>query len=887
MVILTFFQWSNLGIEEFTIPQAPDYLTSTGTIFIDKLSLLDTLYTSVEDEAFEKVNDTTIVLQQWEFLIDTRDVHVPYSFENTYFTINPIGIGSVYIDMSDSRAYNITSLNSILAVTLHDVSSKEEITEIYLYPHMSLTFNPTRNKFMKQADLIRVSSVFDIDYDTQPFFVENRSQDLSVFFQNVSDILVQQQVYHRQQVSNIDSFEVWSFPGVKYIQQYYNIFVNEEKKKIYYKNMVLDNILQLTQSPTKNTLLIEQVYENIQKLESYPQELQEVRDILDYIYLSVSHSYDQRHTYPKINLSYLQQKLKGKNNSDFSSDYISSYILDSLYREYDYTNVYSYRTLNSFFQEYIQELSVDIQTLETSESSDLAYLEYFSFFIENIILSRFEATLENASGDLLIWKNLDDILQVMQGYISLNNTIYSASNSAKALSLIYRYINVLQNLEQFLWRTFFLPERNIDALLVKNSQNIITQTVLRLFQENTDQILDFYTQGKRFLDTQKQRDIFITQEYEDMLQIFPEYFSALENYESYVFNYNTEKRNLLDVETFSDNRNIVLSRDNFLEYMSQFRLLSLDSLQLEIVDDIYYKASGIFIEGKEFSFHLYPFTDNQIDTITINGTAINSSYKLDNIEFLWAERIQGISGDEKDTYDFSLFFSNTFLVENTVNPDIFVVEKSTIQEDPVIIVFKRDRLLWRNGEFSPVQDFLNIQYEDLNVVEGNSWYDISLENTVASLSSFADFWSARDLSAYFSSDYILSSTKHQFRDIVLDLFIQTNQIQTFPLENIPIEFIGSIDLQDLEKVLTEFVASYQNLVYTYNVIQREFSLENISIKYSIFNSKLTIKFDYNNEKITIEILWDSLERVSKGNTVIQEQSLSYRELERIILQIKN
>jgi hypothetical protein len=106
-----------------------------------------------------------------------------------------------------------------------------------------------------------------------------------------------------------------------------------------------------------------------------------------------------------------------------------------------------------------------------------------------------------------------------------------------------------------------------------------------------------------------------------------------------------------------------------------------------------YSVSGIFISGKPMTFDLLPLSDNKIENISIDGKKVNASYKLDIIESDWEERSRGSSAEDRNRYDFSRFFINTFFTEVEQESEIFEISTPTQEVDKVILVFKRDRLL--------------------------------------------------------------------------------------------------------------------------------------------------------------------------------------------------
>jgi len=890
LIIVTFFQSQDTVFDELQISWESEEQSFTWG-YIHELGLLDTLYSSSEEESFSTrdVEWVSVVdLESWEYFIDIRDAHTPYSLQTPFFEIIPVGIGKVYINTTNSKEYIVTSFNNSLALTLRDGKDEpSDVTEIYLYPHMSLEFNPTRSRFMKQADLIRIASVFDLSYYTDPFFTqESWLAASSEFLQAMVSHISENDIKKQEDIWEIMDLQVWSFPGEWYIKKYFSLFVNDEKKKVYYKNIALDKILNLVNSTSRNSWMVNQAYSALQQLQVYPEDYKQMIEVFNYTLRAMTHSYQTDHIYPRINLADLDRKIR-KLDPQTQTDYLSSYILDTLYGRFDFLGEYSYSTLGAFFETYLKELWIDIVQEQEVEDIDTTYLEYFSFFVENVIISRFDSSVEQNNRDLLLWSNLGDILRVMQWYISLNSIIYSNRGDTKAITLIYKYISVLESIERFTWNWFFESERTKDNLLVKNTQESITWPILILLSGNTNSILDFYTDNKKFLDRSKQRDVFISEKYNALLELFPEYFSALENYESYVFNYDDVRKNLLDIATFNSHENITLSKQNFLAYISRFKSLSLDSLKLDIIDDSYYKVSWIFIEGKQFSFHLYPFQDNKIDTITINKAPINSSYKLDNIESEWKEKTKWFSGNRWDEYDFSLFFSNTFLQQETTVSEIFEVSQTVDEEDKVIVVFKRDRLLGERGEFSGLTNNLYVEYSDLQVLPSGQGYDISLKDAIVSIEYQNSKGISEDFTATFASDYLLTSDKHQFRNVVLHPYANRSLGQkSFPLDDNTINLVGSINIWDFRQTFSDFALSYNSIIHIHDVVLRELDIRKIDIRYSIFSKKTTMKFDYNSENITIEIAWDLVTSVKKWNTNLLKNASPYRDFPEVIPLIK-
>lgn len=889
LITITFFYTPADTIEDFVFHDFHDISLLGNDITLQDIGISSELY-ATSDSSFtisEKENITFIELWKWEYMFDIRKPQTAYQIQSQGFSFVPVGVWKIYVDTRDIQKYKVVSLSNIMALSLLDMISWKYMTELYLYPHMQIVFNPSRNKFLENADLVRIDSVFDISYYEDSFFLGNQENEWeNSFLFSMFQYFELQDRKIQSYIPQIQWYHVWSFPWKKYIEKYSSLFVNEEKKKIYYQNIAFENILKIFSSKTQDTTLIQDTYTSIERLRDYPKEYEEIINIYIFLKELVSYSYANDFLFSKINFNTLEAKIASGWN--ISTDaYKASYILYSLYSWFDYKWEYSYSTLYSFFSLYLKELGIDIENSSVHEVPQKSYLEYFWFFVENIIASRLSNSVKTGNNELSSGNNLQHILQVMSWYISLNNFIYWSEQSNKTLTLIYKYIDVLKSLEGFIFYTYFLPERSENGLLLRNTNDSLTNSIVSLLSDNVNNIFDFYTSWKKFLDSEKQRDIFIENEYSKFLTIFPEYFLALSNYESYVFNYDQSRKDLLDIEIYGQKTDISLSKQNFLQYISQFNFFSLDSLNLEIIDDTYYKVSSIFLQWKEFSFYLYPFSDNKIDNIIVDNEKINSSYKLDSIKINWEEKSRWLSVEEKKKYDFSMFFINTFLAESSAwGGEIYVNDRNIIEEDPVIIVFKRDKLLWNRGEFSPIKKYLEVDYDDIDVVKNNDVYDIYISDAHLWVKFVDKERNTYELSAFFTSQYKLSTQEHTFFNIFLQPYIKKQEKLT-PLYNVDIELVWQVDIQNFEKVFLDFVQQKNIIQYVYDILHRDTSYEIQNIQYHISDSMIVFSLIYDNKEVYIEIIWDNIIRIWFTDTEPLETPVSYKLLREKLNNISN
>lgn len=880
LISITFFSSQKTSFNEFIVSDSSSGSVSSENVFFHELSFLDSISTSGGEDTFSvdtQDEKQVIEIGQGEFFVDIRDTNTFYTLSNTDFSIDIVWLGKLYIDTTNPSQYEIISFNSIIPIALKDEKTNLTVTDVFLYPHMKLVFNPNRNPFMKQADLVRISSVFSLSYLSDSFFnTQVLNTDFSEFLLSNITLQKEKNIEVQKKISQIQAAQIWSFPWEKYIKRYYNFFINDAKKKVYYKNVALGNILELIASSKKDTELVETTYQSLQLLDPYPEDQKEVLEIFNYIYKNLLQTYDEKYIYTKVNFDQLAQNLKNTKTQE-SNEFIALYFLDSLYSSFDFSAKYSYKNLNSFFTSYLWELWIDVQNTQEVQQNDLGYLEYFSFFLENIITSRFISESTQSDSGILSGWNLDDILSVTKWYVDLNDIIYGDKGESKAITLMYQYIGVLESLDTFIKKSFFMEQRWENNLLIKNTQNTLSNETLVLLSGNTNDIIKFYQQNNKFLDTERQRDDFIKQRYTEFQEIFKEYFVALEWYDAYVFSYTESKKNLLWVQTAGQSNDRVLSRDAFMTYISQFSGLSYPSLSLEIQDDFTYDVTGIEIQWNNFAFSLAPLSDNTIDNISINGKKLTASYKLDNIQRDWEEKIKWLSGEQREKFDFSKFFITTFLTSTGIAGDILEDRKDIIEEDPVIVVFKRDILLGNRGEFLPVRSFLQIEYQDIDVTPVQDLYNISIKDAILSISGRTKDNSTVRLDANFSSEYTLTDTKHQFRNIQLRPYqdFSKQDGKYFLGENF-IQFIGSIDIQDIKTQMEAFIEPYEVIKFIYSSLSRDFSVTNLSIKYTLFNKKTVFQFDYNAQNIMIQLTNDTIEKVTVNGVSIWKTPVWYR-----------
>ena len=902
LVFITFFSRLWGGVESVVVPSNPlgvfvsaswstveasDSLIASGALLFEKITPVDTLYFSQWSEyaIISEWNNISISLEKWEFIAEVNSLNYTYQIEHSFFWIQNISPGRIYINTLDIRNYAVFSFNSIVEMHLRNGESMDTLTKIFLYPRMHLSFNGLRAKFLSNADLVRISSVFSLDFfdnhlstDSANYLVllENLWLDSGDFLKQYLDFDIQEEAKDAKKLKDIRSMNVWEFPGINFLEKYVYIFLNESKKKAYYKNTAFEELVRLTKSDQTEASLISDLKNNLERISSYPEDYNDFLSIIDYYYDLVLSEKWQESLYVKINFHNLILSLSGT-GFDVASE--KDLFLNWLYDVYDMEADFSYSDLTFFVDWYVERVWIVSWNIDDKTKQDL---DYFSFFLSELFISKFSSNTDSLK-EFATNDNLASILKIMSHYISLDDVIYSSGSDKRSVTWIYVHLDVLKKMEDFIRNGLFKEERGKNDVLIKSRNFSINVSELALLQKNTQSILDFYKNNKKFLQVWTQKDASIIRDYSILEQSFAEYFAALNDYGSYIYDYDISKTNLFWIKTLGrSDADITLSRSNAISYISSFRWVTTSGIEVEVLDT-YYKIKNIFISWKKIDFYLYPFEENKIDTIYINNALKTVSYKLDIVEWIWHEKREvARDEEEKDRYDFKNFFTNTFFTDGVINNagDFDVAEKWWEVEDKFVVVFKRDRLLSSDWEFSSIDSFLSIDFDDITLTESGQTYDISIQDWALEL------WGGREsFLARFESDYVLTNDDHYFKAIRLYPYISTLGITQDEMWGNFIQIIWNIDLVKLESELIEFITTYNNIKYVYGAIDRNLDISDIDTSYRISTKKVNFRFDYQWDFVSILLYGDTIENISVWWTSLQKD-VNYRAIEDILKTIK-
>lgn len=753
----------------------------------------DSLLNSVYLNSAKSKNDlkSKIVWNQqifdiWEgiFLFDLNDPSLNYKINWNWFSANLLSIWKVFIDNRNSKNIEIFPLTSTLNISLLDSWNKFSLTNLYLYPHMNFVFDISRNSYLKKADLYRISSIDKVSYIKENIFTSDMkfNSEFENKFLNFADSVKKDFFILSMNFANLDkntvrknyntikNSSIYNFSWISYIQNYFGLLLNNEKKSIYYKNIILEQLKTLFLSDDDS--LIASISDNMNLLnEISPEDYLEMSAIVKWFYKQLSYYDDAEDYNSELNFYKLISKLSSKNEE---KDLELFLYLNTFYSSYD-SNM-NKNTFYSYYNDYINNYLLKNLWVEKDKNWDFSFknrnlkqnletiklLDYFSFLLHNILVSSFN--LEDL--------DRNNILLVTNQYVLINNFIIKIMwDDKRTLSQIYYNNEISKKMLDNFKEIYFTWDRDENKLLVLKEWVLnlnFTINQFNLMNSIFVNIDKFYKKNYSYLDTNNSTsDRLIDNSYKEINSTYDEYILAAKDYESYKLQYDETNKNVLSTKTVADsNSEVLLNQTNFENYIKQFNSIDYSQMIFKIVEN-HYEIKKIFISWIQIDFDLYPRELNRITKIYLNWEKIDVSYKLDNIEENYEEQYKNaVDEEEKEKYDFKNFFINTFINKQIIEKEYYENEnKSEVLEDKAIIIIKKDKLLWDKWEFSIISDIFPIKYENINVVKTGNTYDIGISWVNMTFPIDDEWTSNQNIMLEFSSKYIFTDTEHKFINI--------------------------------------------------------------------------------------------------------------------------
>lgn len=813
------------------------------TIFLDKKE--DNIKISTWSSIRINVNKWKYFFSFWE----ARKYEVSWSWYR--LMINwPINF---FINSEDSSNVSILPLDNTIDLILLWLEDGEEKTTVNLFPHILFSFKTSLNKILYNSDLLRIQQLNSLSYIKDSLYSKNLSltdyERLdNNFFKDILNYFNFKYLKNKEEDLNQNTnFDIWMYDNIK---KYFSIFINENKKAAYYKDLIYINLIKIWYLD----ILDKNLYK---ETETYFQELKDLNnsdynEMLKYlIYFKEKNLFDY-----DITDNYIAEK---KNYDEMYSSILwfqwvnSDYLIYSIFNSYDlWEKDKFFNWLATFSDNFLWAnwIKISNNKLLWDTASKNVKLWYYILFLEDIIKA-------NLTTDFNI-NDVKYIFDIFNKYSLLSVDTYSSLDNNKKKTLIVFHLWLLKNLEQFFRYTFFDKKLENDKILVKKSWVEIWNNLVLSFEKSFNVLLDFYTKNKLLFNESLEKDSLYLKDYNEVIWKFTEYISALKDYDKYKL----DKNYLWDVNTVQINDNKVYTIYDITDFLSKFNWLYNDSYKVSTVDNKIYSVD-MNLWWKNIKFDLYPYDSFYLKNLYINWEKKSVSYNLNNIKekILWE---QPQTNGEKNTDSFSNFFIDTFINNSVKNNDNNVIVDDTTnntwtinKEDMYILIFKRDKLLWPAWEFNILKDFTKISDNNVDVKYNNWEYLIKINNLEFSFKYWDSiYW------AFLSSDYKLSNTSHYFYNMTLKLFREIWAVKSYWLWSKQITVKWELDIRNFEKYMNSILLNYPNIAKAYGALYKKSNninvvlwTDNIIVYSFIFNWKnFEISLDKDNI-VSIKVDW--------------------------------
>lgn len=783
--------------------------------YVDRINYIDKVYFSTQNYAKKVLNNniTFLIWSWWIYIFDLYDLTNNYTIDGTVFKITPKSPGKIFVDNRNIQNIKIFSFDAIFDVSL--MTEWKEMTNISLYTKMYLWFNASRNKFLKNADLFKIENISNIFYVKESILNTNNKMSylflrkinpkndivVNTFLNNFFSLAYSQEEINKYNESKIFWLSTKWLNWFDYINKYFIFFFNDEKKIIYYKKDIINNLNKLfkkNENINKENIL--RSLENLKALDI--KEYNTFRNILYYYYDNILKINSIEYTDKTFLFSEII--FKDKANSKFSL-LKSSFFLNKIYsliNNKTYNNDYLQSNFLNFLKYYFEENNLKLEDnffITIKNNTNFIKIDYLLFFIKNILL--FNLNLSDS-------KNQQNIFNILKIYINIGQNINKINDFQKSETLIVENFWIMDKLLKEVKRSFFDDQLNENWLLIISKKNELTSESINALHEIMTNFLNFYKNKKSVLS--EKNNIYNNKYNQSNIQ-YIEYYDALNNYPGYLIKYDKVSRDLFDTKTIGEDKNeIVLSQENLLSYLNTFEWLDLSNVTLSINKD-YYKIDNLNINGENFSFHLYPLEFYRMDNIVRSGKKLSLSYELSGIKHDWDIKFEDADDESKDKFDFKKFFINIFFTINEIKKEDFVLDETWIEnEDKIIWIFKRDKLLSERGEFTSLKWFLDLKYKDIKVSLNNNIYDISLENILLK-TSITLKWEQVSVVWIFNSKYVFNQKDHYFKNISLkfyhsDLYSEGEKVFLFDGKALKID--KNINIVDFKSEINTIITDY-------------------------------------------------------------------------------
>lgn len=817
--------------------------------------------------------DNEIHLWEWTYYFDINSLDF-----NNYIHIEGARISShgpwdYIVNVKNKIRNSIFSISSKIELNLYNPAlTTEEGTLLDIYPNMYAMYDPQLNTQIINADLLRIQNVQDLGMINSPLYKE--SPDVSwninyelhdevkkyVFLENENNYNFIKKIFnfnkfqektYKTKFIKLTQNNFYNFPGEKYIIKYYTYFQNEEKKKVYYKNIILKELVSIINSKNNiDSKKIDIIIENITLLkENHPDDYKLIRKTINHYYENILYS---QYSSPSllVQFSKLNQKLN-EENEEFN--YISLLALRNIYTRYHNGNSSDFhKLLNGFIDQHKIEMNMSIY------DENHRVHNYFLFFLKNILVADFSKVEDH-----------NDIVLLFQKYLDIQNVFLEKWDDVTKKTALFDNATLLKVFVNITKLNFFEEKLDEKGLLIPLKPARITQSNYNILYNNLNQLLDFHKQYQYFIDNSDNRkDKILSLSYKKYSSDLKEYFLALNDYNQYILQYDTAAIN----PDFQDNKIEGLQKDDAVKYLEQFIWVSSFNTIIEVRDYGYciqpikendiavknpkdwycFKVENLIISWFNFKFILNTSDNNTISYLSYtdvegNTIQIGTNYVMDHIQEDMLRKYASVQSKEKDKYDFSKFFINTFISKenfvkdpwdnNTIILNEFIPPNSSNDSLPVRKL--KQALLGKNSYLEKIRSILPISYDYLIITRENNEYivnvfPISFNITISNNVSTNIFkWKFSWIYSYWNED-----AENIFENVSL-LINDTKKVgDEFLLNKTPINIEGKFMTKDINTVLNKTLFSYKKIEDIYLKLYEKYPNQTITITYKLEQNKV-------------------------------------------------
>ncbi|EKD66310.1 MAG: hypothetical protein ACD_49C00051G0009 [uncultured bacterium (gcode 4)] len=766
--------WDKYGFNEVKPAEV------SGWHFFQKLSPIDGIYYFSKEKDALKISEgsgskATITLWEGIFIFSLNDIFHNYEINSDFLKIKQAQKW-LFVVNNIKGDYKVYSYNAIIDTFLLNEKNKE-ITSFQLFPSLLFVYNPEYNEQVKNADLLRISTIdkiyyFDAKNENKRLLIsgdiEKESKELFKIFN--SDLEKKFKMY-----KNLSTSIIWGAkrPNINWAslaENYPFLFLNDTKKDIILKNDLSQNALDFVSSTnskddnfySKNKANIKNSLDEMKQNEATYNDW--IKILKNYYYLSYYSTIFQNNDNILIKDKNNFPKLLNEILNLWQADnYVT---LSDIYLAYSFYWL-SFSSLNSYIDLYLWNLI-------NSKSIPKDKFWWFSFFLREYLISN----IDSSSNSLNILKYMFDLSEKYYANFKwtpdqkinlLSNTFYNYRKIISKLNIIVVESFFIKKDKWYVLKDEFWWENSVQlpAGILDNLEFIYKVWVSNLTSKKdfyykalwtaaSSNIIEYYSSLSKSYDSLKFKiDIF-------------------KDYNSYILRLNLNKENKdlkwLDYSN-SDNQ---LSVSAIRDYMSQFNQVDIGSLNVlnnsSLNKDWYYNIS-IIISQFQFNFKLNPNWNTVYDLVykDSNWNTIDKFKKLpvplDEKEEAMADLYSSAeTPTDKDKYDFKNIFYNLYVnpdsnsnIADSWNP----IAQTQTDDTPVAIkLFIQRELIGK--DFKYISNFLPIKFSNIKVTIEWWNYIINLLNVDKSFNSLNN-----SFSALINSNYDIKT--HSFTNMTLKI----------------------------------------------------------------------------------------------------------------------